>query len=576
MRRLLLTLLLLLGATGCATVPSEGPVRQGQDSVAAATDEPAVRRLAPPPRTGAGPEEIVRGFLLASASTEPGAATARRYLTAPASSTWHPDTGVQVLEGNPTLRAAGSTVRMEGRRGGTLDAASAYRSVDPAEPVSESFEVREDPSSGGEWRIAALPDGRYLPRYEVDRVFRSYSVAFLTPAHDRLVPEPVVLPATEDIASVLITRLLDGPSARLAPATATAVPTGAQLASSVVLRAGTATVDLTTPAAPSGVDRDALLAQVAATLRPLPGVAALRLTLNGATVDDAGLLSPQAVDAFERFSADVLPPSNVQAYGVQSGRVGRLENGGLSALPVSAATRKLTLRSPAISIDGGSMAGISSDGDRLYVGRIGASETLAVRVRGDTLTDASFDADGTVWVLDAGSSAKQPVGPTLWVVGSSGRASRVLLPALDGNRVRELRVSRDGSRIALIARSGGRDRLYVAVLLRTGDAGAPAARISGAVQVAPQFTAVRDVAWRDGSTLAVLAGDPESVTQPYTLSLDGFSSEALSPVPANALTIAAAPGTTPLLVGAEDRVVFQASGRTWRERGRAADPVYPG
>ena len=55
--------------TGCAGIPSSGPVRVG-DQVRADRTEPFTRVLPASPAKGASPLEIVNGFLTANASSD--------------------------------------------------------------------------------------------------------------------------------------------------------------------------------------------------------------------------------------------------------------------------------------------------------------------------------------------------------------------------------------------------------------------------------------------------------------------------------------------------------------------------
>ena len=87
--RVLIAILVVGLCTGCAGIPTTGPVvsetrRSSDSSVGGITIVPQS------PPQGASQTMIIRGFLTAMASFGMDYATAREYLTAEASSTWYP------------------------------------------------------------------------------------------------------------------------------------------------------------------------------------------------------------------------------------------------------------------------------------------------------------------------------------------------------------------------------------------------------------------------------------------------------------------------------------------------------
>ncbi|MFL6096771.1 MAG: hypothetical protein ACJ71Y_15070, partial [Blastococcus sp.] len=77
---------LMLVVTGCSTVPSSSATVQITDAPSRPTESVGVEPL--PPEPGATPEEIVRGFIEAAASTRPGHPVAKEHLTPAAGKTW--------------------------------------------------------------------------------------------------------------------------------------------------------------------------------------------------------------------------------------------------------------------------------------------------------------------------------------------------------------------------------------------------------------------------------------------------------------------------------------------------------
>src|SRR5690625_491144 len=98
MRRALPVLVALALLAGCVGLPTDGPVQEGLER---APEPEGIVFLAPDPRPGGGPEEIVSGFLdAATAGVADRFETAQKYLTDSARRTWIPGAGVTVYAGN--------------------------------------------------------------------------------------------------------------------------------------------------------------------------------------------------------------------------------------------------------------------------------------------------------------------------------------------------------------------------------------------------------------------------------------------------------------------------------------------
>ena len=152
------------------------------------------------------------------------------------------------------------------------------------------------------------------------------------------------------------------------------------------------------------------------------------------------------------------------------------------------------------------------------------------------------------------------------------RPVRVSLPALEDASVTAVRISRDGSRLAVIVRAAtGGSALHVGVVARREGP----VRVATLQPVAPELVDVRDVAWAGAASLAVLAAPRGGVVQPHLVSIDGLALESLSPLP-DAVALAAAPQDAPLLLGTVDGSVFVGPRPRWQKRGDGRDPFYPG
>lgn len=559
---------------GCATLPSSGPVRPGkpQDSTVGARDS-FVRVNPPGPRPGAGPEEVVRGFLLASADFEGDHATARQFLDGATSQRWQPDAGVVVLATPYTVAASArarserdarpagqAVVRLAGSSTATIDAAGRYAPTTPEQAVVAPFSLRRNEQ--GEWRITNLRDGLYLPRHEIDRVYRPRYLYFLTPDRDHVVPDPVLVPSARNVATALVRGLVRGPAPEAGSALRTAFPAGTKPPATVSVIERVAEVDFggdVLAADPQA--REQLAAQLVWTLRQLrEDIDAVRITAGGAAfVPEAAV--PQLLTSWSAYDPAALP-LDTRPYLALERRLGRLEPDTFVPLPGPAGSGRPPLRTPAVSPDLTRLAAVSTDGRRLYAGL--RDEPLPPRLAGTNLGEASYDENQMLWVLDREPNA-------VWLVPPQGATMRVQLPRLPGP-VKALRVSRDGTRVAVgLSVPGAADQLRVGFVERSGTA----VRVRSLRRVAPQLSVVADVAWAGADSVAVLGQENSAVPQAYLVTVDGYAVEDRGAVPNRAVSLTAARNLN-LFVGTATGQVFEAVGRQWVGRGRGQDPTYPG
>jgi hypothetical protein len=134
--------------------------------------------------------------------------------------------------------------------------------------------------------------------------------------------------------------------------------------------------------------------------------------------------------------------------------------------------------------------------------------------------------------------------------------------------------SRDGTRAALIVRTGARTRLLLARITSGGPTSGAELTISEPIRVENQLTEVVDVAWADSDELLVLGNTGGSELLAYNVSLADGSIDSEGGV-LGAVSVAAAPGK-PNLVGSSEGKIYDVLGGAWLPLTSGVSPTYPG
>ncbi len=545
----------------CASMPTSGPIVQGEQ-VDVAQPDSVVRAIARPPESGMTPVEIVSGFIQASASFEDDHAVAREYLSPLAAGSWDPSTGTIVYDGVPTLAANGpSAVDMTATQVGAITSEGRYEVSPPGRVITDAFVLD---LIDGQWRIADPPTGLLLSRSDVERAFRSYPVYFLDPTFTTLVPDPRLIPVDgPGLSTSLMRALTAGPSQWLAPGVRTALPDGTELAvDAVPVVEGVARVDLDASALiTDGATRRALSAQVVWTLRQVPGVRSVDLNAGGQVFPVPGVGNPQPMDAWPTFDPNQMP-ANTAPYAVVAGRAVILDEQTPRAVPGAAGLALPPLDGIAISLDGARIAGLDTAG-ALWVGPLAAGQQLNEVIPEAGQSRPSFGGGTSAWVVGADGIVRE--------VRDDGAIVEVPIDGLSRRAtVESISISRDGTRAALIVRRGPRTFVMLAVVvLREGSA-----QIQSPVRVENRLASVVDVAWAGSDRLVMLASNGAEEIQVYEINLTRATLEPLGG-PQLAERVAAAPGY-PTLVQGTDGTLYDNAGTGWRPAYRGSSPAYPG
>ena len=575
MRRSAAAVALAVALSGCG-LPLPGGV---QTPRALPEDQPRAEDvvvLPPGPAAGASARDVVEDFLRAQSSPQDDHAVARRFLTPELSRTWRDDAGVEVYDDlrppSVTQTSDPEIVRVTARRVAAVGQDGVYRR--DGEPLVEDYRVR---CVDGTCRIAALEPGLRLSRSDLAGSFVPRAVHFLAPqttgapGSSHLVVDRVWLPVTRP-AEGLVQAVLDGPSSALAGSVRTAVPPGTALAAPVASRAdGTVTVDLTGQV--RGLDDlrlQQLSAQLVWTLRALgTGFTRLRLRVEGRRLEVPGTATAQAATEWPGYDPERLR-RGVPALYVQDRRLRSLGDDGL---PRSEAT------DGTLPVD---VVATRPDGGLALLTRLrgGGTEVRTGPQRGP------FGPARAVGALSSPSWGGGERGLFLVRAGSlvllRGEGPPVPLPVdTDGRPVRQVRVSRDGVRVAVLVGDADEPDLLVGRLV--DDAGG--LRVDALREIVPTLGRVTDLAWETSQTLVVLATFPALGVLPGRVVVDGSSALPLSTrLPQRVVPLSLAAAADRPLVLAMRRVedpeapqeLYREDGQTFAPQGPGSGPTYPG
>ncbi|GAB3208756.1 Sporulation and spore germination [Marinactinospora thermotolerans DSM 45154] len=605
--------------SGCATVPTSGPIVEGAGrGNAAGQDGTYVRQIPAGPQRGVDEAALVKGFLKDMGSVEDDYRAPRMYMTPEKQATWRPDGTVLVYGeidavGLDVATAEGgetATVRMRTEQVATIEASGQYVPATSGQVIDVTFDLVK---VEGEWRIAELPQELVLSRRDVDRVYRPLNLYFFNRDMGTLVPDPVLLPVQsttdlpDQLSRLLARMLVSGPTEWLQPAVRSAFPPGTNAA--VAYDTGHLTVELTTGESEyiGSEQRVGMAAQLVWTLKQLPEVQELTLRLDGEEIE-----VPGSQDEGLQIGGDYwnsVNPSGVngalRSYFVRDGQLWSLDSSQQEARVEGAAGVGGTpLEQHAVSLDERWVAGITAGHHRVVTTEMVDGSEYAIVLDGGDYTALSWDGYGNLWAVEDISSGgdvaeradaedvdddtepgdtprtepspREPKSPgtRLWMLPGGSDPVQVNAPELAGRTVTQLRASRDGTRVAVLVGEGDGTRLLVGRVVHA-DGGVALEHL---IPLAMDLDHVSDIAWRGADQLAVLGRKERGALQAYLVSLDGSteSTSAGAAAGSDMKTIAAAPGQ-PLLAGVEDDYLSMTNDRLmWQRVTDGANPVYPG
>ncbi len=579
---LLYAVLLVVGLTGCVSLPDSSPINSGRG--VGVHQGPGQIRFSPQgPTEGASRQEVIDGYLRAMLAFPSNPEVVREFMSASAAATWDPTQQIQVYE-DPTVSVVGDRVHLRARLLGSVDERGSWISTSGQTPAMDL--PVDMVHVGGEWRITNPVAGTLMNTEHFKRYYHQFSLYFYDPSFGLITPDPVYLEtgAPGATATSLVRNLLLGPTGGMAGVARSAAPAHARLTSPVTVTAtGFATVALSANVASLDEERlNSLAKQLAWTLRQeRVGINHMSIKVNGKTLSIQGRGPVFSVDAF-RDSTLNAESSTLYALSPR-GRLLRLSADG-TRQPVTGpiASREVRARSVAINPFNTCAALVNQEGTAIVWGAItlGSSDTPCgtFRHQGTDLLRPSWDASGLLWLVDMRG------GLATLSVAKGSTSSRVSAAGIEGLDVRAFAVSRDGMRLAAVIGRGDESRLVVGMIRRASNPRQlTPVSIRGVRPIVNSdfpLSNIRGLTWVSATTVAVLAQDSSSQSQPYQVSIDGSrvapTSGFLAPVP---ISIAAAPSSgAPLVIGARDGLYVRTQDDQWTPLGSTVgltDPAYP-
>ncbi len=253
MLAVLAALAITVSAAGCISMPTGGPVLSYTETQGPGAQSQHYQQIyVQPPGNLWTPEEIVSGFLIASASFANRQQIAREYLTPRSAKSWKSGWSAAVYSNGPSATQTiyptrnQAQVTVTGTVQANLSGSGSYAVPSAKEQgIPQTFDLVK---AGGQWRISQAPSELLLTSDVFKYDYQLRNLYFFDPNGHFLVPDPVYVPlqtTPSDLMNGLVHDLITPPPDWLSRgATKTAFPLGTKQIGDVTLTGGTAAVNL--------------------------------------------------------------------------------------------------------------------------------------------------------------------------------------------------------------------------------------------------------------------------------------------------------------------------------------------
>lgn len=514
---------LTMVVTGCVSVPTSGQVEKAGPG--GRVSEPKSEIVPKPPVDDASPRLIVDGFLLAMSQYQPNYPIARQFLTDEARQGWRPEDKITVFA-NPKYDSADNDITLSMTRIGQVGPDGAYNATFGTQV--QDFEIQKN--ADGQWRISNPPDGLMVSDTSFIGQYKSYNLYFFDPQFHTLVPDPIYLPTEGQTETALLQALLRGPTTWLQPAVSTALPPRTSLITNAVPVSanGLAQISLSPQVqALNNQQRTRMAAQIAWTLRQVgDDVKGFQLTVNGnrlRTPGDTGDGQNAYVPANYGSDYAPVPESSNTLVGVRDGAVVSVADDGAKIAPIPGRLGRsgYDIDSLALSTDARSLAAVTDDHSKLITQRMAEDQPQTIDQQSDLLRP-DYTRFGELWSI-GGKPGKQSIR-----MHQEGKGTASVDASWLGRiQVTDFQISPDGSRMAIVGKSGDNEMLAVAPITRGDRVTMGNLRFISLTDTASaQVQRIADLGWTSATQLLILGAASDGGTyEPYRVEIDGSQFE---------------------------------------------------
>jgi hypothetical protein len=297
--------------------------------------------------------------------------------------------------------------------------------------------------------------------------------------------------------------------------------------------------------------RSALSAQLVWTLSALANVSAVQITVSGQPLALTNVGSIQTTQDWKDLSA--LPnPKLVNLNVIRNEKIFAVQNDTENLKYISKAP--LVFATP--NTQGTKVAAVTADRKSLLVTNLTES-SFDLIAQGDQISKPTWDRDGNIYFSDFGQGVRE--------VLTDGTVQVVPVDASTfgtADQVKQVSVSNDGVRVAVVISNGIQDVVAVGAIFKTDSE----TRIIGLHRIERSINSVRDIAWSTPTSISVIGTDETNSDLLFDVSLlDGKSKLFSTPVGSQQIAVDA---TGKLFVSAVDgakQLVYQQSFGSWSQ-----------
>ena len=538
----------------CGNIPTTSSVKQGPE-IGSSDQNSIIRVIASRPQPGMSQEQIVNGFLNASASSDSDFAIAREYLVPNKKLSWNPTKSIEVYEGQGQFKFVNENqIDFSAALHSRVNESSRIVLANPEDQLLKTFNLKK---VDDQWRIDINFDGLVISKTDLNRSFSFYPLWFVDPSKSFLVPENVILPrAITANATRLMQLLLLGPSEQFKSSVITAFPVGSALSiDSVPISNGLASVSLnevTLKAA--SLERQLLAAQIVKTLTRISEVNAIQIKVGTQNLSILNAPINQTAPTWDKFYSD--SNRNNDAYFISDSKLWKNTPDNKSP------TGKIEIDLKNWSY------GTSNRAENLYALLDETRTNLSIYTYSPNFKETIYsysnignpkiDVFNTVWV----TTDNQPS------VFSSDQKLNLVIQNFDLENILDIIPAPDGSRVLLIVNTVYGTELRIANVIRNPGT----ITLTNIRKLMRDGFSISKAIWQDETTVLYL----DSVSQLANIySLDIFTGTSRNIYSLNGVQDLAGTARKPTLVEINDGTVLQRVTGQWEVIPNAKSPNYP-